>query len=114
MSEHSFTVNRRPKAKGRPRSTKTGHVYTPATTREYETAVKDAYKSSGGPKFLGPVNVNISVYKDHVDVTIKDIDDNGCKLRGDLDNYIKSILDGLNKVAYLDDKQVHELQAEKR
>ena len=112
MSEHSFTVDRRPKAKGRPRSTKTGHVYTPATTREYEKAVKDAYKSSGGPKFEGPIEVNISVYKDHVDVTIKDIE-NESKLRGDADNYAKSILDGLNRVAYEDDKQVHTLHVEK-
>jgi len=114
MSEHSFTVDRRPKAKGRPLVTNTGHAYTDKGTREYELEVKDSYLKSNGPKFLGPVNVTISVYKDHTDVTIKDIDDNGCKLRGDLDNYIKSILDGLNKVAYLDDKQVYELQAEKR
>jgi Holliday junction resolvase RusA-like endonuclease len=36
------------------------------------------------------------------------------KLRGDLDNYVKSLLDGLNGVAYEDDKQVVNLKAFKR
>ena len=34
MSEHSFTIDRRPKAKGRPRVTNTGHAYTDKGTRE--------------------------------------------------------------------------------
>ena len=29
---------------------------------------------------------------------------------GDVDNYTKSILDGLNGIAYQDDKQVHHLE----
>jgi Holliday junction resolvase RusA-like endonuclease len=36
------------------------------------------------------------------------------KLRGDVDNYVKSLLDGLNGVAYDDDKQVVNLHAYKR
>lgn len=112
--KHSFTVNRRPKAKGRPRATKTGHVYTPKTTREYENAVKDAFLASGGEKFHGNVSVNINVYSHHVEVEIEEIDGEPSKLRGDLDNYVKSILDGLNKHAYLDDKQVHEIRAWKK
>jgi Holliday junction resolvase RusA-like endonuclease len=35
-------------------------------------------------------------------------------LRGDIDNYAKSILDGLNGVAYTDDKLVYKLQVTKR
>jgi Holliday junction resolvase RusA-like endonuclease len=113
MNKHKFTIQRKPKAKGRPRATRTGHVYTDASTREYEAAVAEAYKSSGGPKFEGPVQVEINVYFNYADVTIESID-NESKLRGDLDNYVKSILDGLNKVAYLDDKQVHKIEAHKR
>lgn len=112
MSEHEFKIERRAKAKSRPRATRTGHVYTDASTREYEKAVGEAYKSSGGPKFEGPVQVEINVYYNYVNVTIKDIE-NESKLRGDADNYAKSILDGLNKIAYLDDKQVHTLHIEK-
>jgi Holliday junction resolvase RusA-like endonuclease len=36
------------------------------------------------------------------------------KLRGDVDNYVKSLLDGLNGVAYDDDKQIVNLKAFKR
>jgi Holliday junction resolvase RusA-like endonuclease len=113
MSKHEFRIERRPKAKGRPRATKTGHVYTDKSTREYETAVAEAYQSSNGPRFDGPVQITLNVYSNYADVTIESID-NESKLRGDLDNYIKSILDGLNKVAYLDDKQVYAIKANKR
>jgi hypothetical protein len=35
------------------------------------------------------------------------------RLRGDIDNYIKTIMDGLNGVAWDDDKQVFHVVAEK-
>lgn len=113
MKKHEFRIERRPKAKGRPRATKTGHVYTDKGTRDYEAAVGEAYQSSGGPRFEGPIQVKIDVYSNYADVTIESIEVES-KLRGDLDNYIKSILDGLNKVAYLDDKQVFKIEAHKR
>ena len=34
--------------------------------------------------------------------------------RADIDNYIKSVLDGLNKVAYADDRYIYKIEAEKR
>lgn len=113
MKKHEFRIERRPKAKGRPRATRTGHVYTDKGTRDYESFVKEAYELSNGPKFEGPVQIKIDVYSHHADVTIESIDVES-KLRGDLDNYIKSILDGLNKVAYIDDKQVFKIEAHKR
>jgi Holliday junction resolvase RusA-like endonuclease len=33
------------------------------------------------------------------------------RVRGDVDNCCKAILDGMNEIAYLDDKQVHHLTA---
>jgi len=36
------------------------------------------------------------------------------KLRGDVDNYLKSLMDGLNGVAYDDDGQVVSVKAFKR
>ena len=35
------------------------------------------------------------------------------RLRGDIDNYAKSVLDALNGVAYKDDKQIVRLDLEK-
>ena len=46
-------------------------------------------------------------------VTIKEIKAES-SLRGDLDNYIKSIMDGLNGAAYEDDKCVLDIKAFKR
>jgi Holliday junction resolvase RusA-like endonuclease len=89
MNKHEFRIERRSKAKGRPRATKSGHVYTDASTREYEAAVAEAYKSSGGPKFDGPVQVKINVNVHYAEVTIESIE-NESKLRGDADNYRES------------------------
>ncbi len=46
-------------------------------------------------------------------VRVRSITHEESKLRGDVDNYAKSILDGLNGVAFQDDKQVHILNVEK-
>jgi cyclopropane fatty-acyl-phospholipid synthase-like methyltransferase len=43
----------------------------------------------------------------------RQIKSNPSKLRGDIDNYAKSVLDGLNGVAYTDDKQIVSLELRK-
>ncbi len=91
----------RPTPKGRPRLGVKGgkaFVYTPAATKEYEEMVGWAAKSSGCSPKDGPIAVSISVY---------------VKGRLDADNIAKSILDGLNGVAYEDDDQVVELLVRK-
>jgi len=108
--KYTVTVNIKPKVKARPRMTRRGRVFTPKTTLEYERAIADAYL---GPRFEGPVAVDILLSKDKVKITIKETDQDTPTLRGDVDNYAKSILDGLNGVAYVDDKQVRELRVRK-
>jgi len=112
MKTFTFTLPLKPKAKGRPRTGKWG-VYTDKATKEYEEAVKDAYIKAEGHKFEGPVQLTASFYSDKICITIRSIDATS-SLRGDLDNYIKSIMDGLNGVAYEDDKQVLNIKAYKR
>lgn len=57
----------------------------------------------------GQVELTMTFYSDKISITIKEIESQS-KLRGDVDNYCKSIMDGLNGVAYKDDGQVLNLK----
>ena len=89
-----FYIPGPPVPKARPRFGN-GHTYTPKKTKSYEMLVGLSYR---GPLFTGAVAVSL------VFVT------NG---QGDIDNLIKSVLDGLNGRAWLDDSQVVKIEAEK-
>jgi crossover junction endodeoxyribonuclease RusA len=93
-TSYTFDVPGTPRPKGRPRVTSRG-TYTPAHTREWEKAVGVAGYLAGLRPVEGPCMVQIWLRG---------------SLRGDLDNYTKAILDGLNKVAYLDDRQVRRIE----
>lgn len=108
----AFNIPIKPKAKGRPRAGRNG-MYTDQATREYEDAIKQFYLDNNLPKFDGNVQITITFQKDHINVQIISVKEES-KLRGDVDNYVKSLLDGLNGVAYDDDKQVVNLHAYKR
>jgi crossover junction endodeoxyribonuclease RusA len=107
---HTFVHERKPKSKERPRSRGKGRPFTPKATLEYEADVAASYD---GPKFEGPVKMHLVFYKDQTMVTLEELDEEPTKLRGDIDNYVKSVLDGLNGVAYDDDRQVTVLHASK-
>jgi crossover junction endodeoxyribonuclease RusA len=92
----------RPVPKGRPRLGMHGrkaYVYTPPQTVEYEKLVGWVAKATGCRPVEGPVEVEI-----------------WCYMRGkaDADNLSKSILDGLNGIAFMDDGQVVDLHVHKR
>jgi len=93
-------VEMAPQPKQRPRSRRLddGRVmtYTPPETRAYEEFVGKSWR---GPRaFTGAVKLTIAVLE-------------GAGHPADLDNYVKVILDGLNKVAYADDRQVIAIDA---
>ncbi len=101
MRQMKIIIPGRPVPKGRPRLGIRGRkafVYTPPATREYEKLVGWVAKSAGCRPVEGPVSVALSVY---------------VKGRLDADNIAKSILDGLNGVAYWDDDQVMDLRVRK-
>lgn len=106
----------KPQAKQRPRLGRWG-AYTPAPTQAYETKIKSIVRKMGIKPVSGPISVEITCEfpiptswnkarrlaaegKPHVCVP-------------DLDNVVKCVLDGLNKVAIDDDAQVHTITARK-
>jgi crossover junction endodeoxyribonuclease RusA len=111
---HKVFVATKPVPKGRPRMTRRGRVYTPATTLESEDIIRAAWD---GPMFEGNVMLYCTFTKEGIAIHVQDISDKvipPTKLRGDLDNYVKLLMDGLNGVAWKDDKQVTMLVADKR
>lgn len=93
-----FTVPGRPVPKQRPRAGNNGKLYTPKPTREYEKAVGWAAKQVFVNPYDGPIELILKIYL--------------MARAGDLDNYIKSICDGLNGIAWRDDSQVTRIRAD--
>lgn len=96
------------RAKGRPRFSKWGGAYTPKPTRDFEKLVSDWAKKSMGKKkpTEKAVRVMLNIY-------IKRPKTNKTKQHTqtpDVDNLAKSILDGINEIVFVDDKQIVELQ----
>lgn len=94
-----FFVPGKPVPKGRPRVTRSGHTFTPARTKTWEQLVGwSARLAMRGQKPLtGRLNATLTFY--------------GARANADLDNLVKAVLDALNGVVYLDDKQVEVVEA---
>tara|TARA_B100000029_G_scaffold199219_1_gene197595 strand:- start:170 stop:502 length:333 start_codon:yes stop_codon:yes gene_type:complete len=110
MTTYRFVVPGRPKAKGRPRFAR-GRAYTDKKTLEAEQRIADAYE---GPFFNGPVSVSCTFSRKRTVITITDLEEEISPLTADLDNLCKTIKDGLNGVAYADDRYVQKLAARKK
>lgn len=109
-----FTVYGKPQGKGRPRFTRTGHAYTPDSTREYEDAVRMAYIAADGRKIAAgrPVCVDITAWyaipKSARGALRKrmEIGQETPTVKPDWDNIGKVVCDALNGIAWHDDAQV--------
>ena len=123
MKSFEFIVEGVPKGKGRPRFTTIGgytRTYTPKTTKDYEALVAEAYRENGGTVFEYPfLDVRINAYFP-IPKSVKKSDrllmGTGFyphNKKPDCDNIAKSILDGLNGIAWTDDKQVVSLKIKK-
>lgn len=101
--------------KGRPRFTRSGRAYTPSKTHDYESKVKLAYLKEypSGMAFKDePLEMIVNVYmaipksvskKKHDHMLLHEYP---TQHKGDVDNFLKSIADALNGVAYTDDCQI--------
>lgn len=112
----SFKVYGKPQGKARPRFTKSGRVYTPNKTKEYENSIRKAYISAAGTmkatSFVTDKAVKITIqacYKKP-----KSSRRDYPTVKPDLDNVVKAVLDGLNGAAFMDDKQVVSIEARKK
>lgn len=85
--------------------------YTAEKTRNAEKRIAEAWT---GPCFHTPVEVTIMFDREGIAVTVTPVDvEQLSKLRGDLDNYLKTVLDALNGIAWDDDRQVVKITAVK-
>lgn len=117
----SFTIPGPPFGKARPRKGKYG-VYNPTSNAEYEAKVKAAYLEARG--IQDPTDVPVRLYirayfaipksalRKRMDDKIKEGEEYVGK--PDADNVAKSVMDGLNGVAYIDDSQVYSLCCERK
>lgn len=97
------------KAKERPRMSKGGRVFTPPETRAFEASVAKWAKALDAPVVKYPVRVRLVIYEPAPKGITTPLGDLFYNTKGDVDNLAKSILDGLNGIMYLDDKQIVEL-----
>lgn len=103
-----------PVPKGRPRFTKSGHVYTPKKTAVFETAVRmHALSAMKGRKiFTGGVKLTTNFFlpiPKSWSLSKKAMATSGRlrhTVRPDTDNLVKAVKDALNGIVYVDDAQV--------
>lgn len=85
-------------------------VYTPIESQREEQMVAAAYQ---GKLYEGPVVLELHVYRVLPKSRPKRVESEPDTYKPDIDNIIKSVMDGLNGVAYKDDSQVVEIKAVK-
>lgn len=94
-----FSVDMKPRGKQRPRFAN-GHAYTPQETKDYERELATHAKRAGATPLPHPCVIDVTA-------TFKrpKKSDYYCMKRPDVDNILK-MMDALNGVAWVDDKQV--------
>jgi len=94
----TFTFPGEPVPKGRPRSNRSGHTYTPARTKQAEDAIRWQLKAQGAKPTSEPVEVVFHF---------------SCKSKtADLDNLVKLCLDACQGFLWENDRQVCRIVAE--
>lgn len=95
-------------------------MYDPKKVRDYKKYVAWETKRQWQKEPLqGAVKVKIDIYRDIQKTESKKnkkLKDEGVirpTVKSDLDNYLKAVLDAMNKIAYVDDSQIVEINARK-
>lgn len=120
MNRIEFTINGECMPKARPRFSKFGHVYTTPKTRAYENIVKSTAIDNRVPCITTALRVELIIYKSipkSFSKKKRELANEGKiypVVKPDIDNYVKAVLDGLNGVLFVDDKQIVDFRAMKR
>lgn len=111
--EFHLYIPGKPHPKERPRVSKSGHFYTPKKTVDAEKAIAAAYEAAGGPTWDGPLGVYLSFDPGGTLIEIHDGGWFSAKVKADVDNLAKTVLDGLQNAGAFNDKQIVHLEASK-
>ena len=111
MISIKFTVYGKPQGKARPRFTRQGRAYTPKNTVDYEEQIKQAYIAAVGTLISDTEPISICITACFKKAKTNKMD--SPTLKPDADNIAKAVCDGLNGIAYKDDKQITRLTVDK-
>jgi Holliday junction resolvase RusA-like endonuclease len=119
MTNYSFGISGTPIAKARPRAfNNKGHItmYTPKRSKDFENAVRKRAEEIFKKPLQGPIILEVTFFLPRPKYLVwktKPMPKIPNTKRPDLSNYVKSIEDSLNGVAYNDDGQISVLIASK-
>lgn len=123
MSEIKIIIEGEPVPQGRPRATRIGkmvRMYDPPKSRKYKQDVAWQTKSQfKGKPLEGALKVHVDIYRQIPKSTSvirtkrKENKEIRPIVRPDLDNYLKSVFDGLDGITWKDDSQIVSLSSEK-
>ena len=94
-------------------------LYTPSATKDYEKLIGDCFQKCCDQKFEGALSVSITAVMPIPKSVSKKVRQDMLSQKvlptkkPDIDNIIKIIFDGLNGIAFDDDKQIVEVSAKK-
>lgn len=112
-----LTIPWKKHAKQRPRNGG-GHTYTPKATRDAEQIIAANFKQAVGGLWTPydcPLKVAVFMSKDELHLDIEPIEVPAPKgMTGDTDNYLKTVGDALNKIAWTDDRWIYDLRGVKQ
>lgn len=123
MDTRYIMIPGEPQGKGRPRYTRSGHTYTPDSTRAYEALVRACYAEHVNSEPFAKGVPLVVVIECRFGVSLSDsVKKRQAKLcdmmmptkKPDTDNIVKAVMDALNGAAYHDDSQVTTLHVYKR
>lgn len=118
MTDHTIRIPGKPYALKRPRRARHGGMFDPKENREAKRTIGAAAHCIVRKPITAPVMLDIRFRferpQSHFTTKgLRAIAPTSHTQKPDIDNLVKAVLDGMNQIAWLDDKQVIEVRARK-